>query len=97
MLQQHTGDQAGLPAEKSEAGRSRVIQKGYSAVLLKDTVKKDLKAFRRDRGMVDSHMERGLVTAAVRILLSHPELHNKWLQQLAAEAQDDVLSLAKVG
>jgi hypothetical protein len=97
MLQEHTQDQSTTQSEKTDAGRNRSIQKGYSAVLLKDGVKKELKTFRRDRGLIDSHMERGLVTAAVRLLLSHPELHTQWLQQLAAEAQDDVLSLAKVG
>lgn len=97
MLQQHTSDHSAGQSEKADASRNRAMQKGYSAVLLKDAVKKELKTFRKDRGLIDSHMERGLVTAAVRLLLSHPELHTQWLQQLAAEAQDDVLSLAKVG
>lgn len=84
-------------SEHGDVARGRSMQHGYSAVLLKEVVKKELKKFRKERGLVDSHIERGLVTAAVRLLLSRPELHSQWLQQLAAEAQDDVLSLARRG
>ena len=81
-----TGIGANRPA------RSRDFHVGYSPVLLRTDLKESLKRFRRDLGFGhDSHIERCLMSAAIELLLSQPELHEGWINGLADATRKDVM------
>ena len=72
--------------------RSRDFHAGYSPVLLRTDLKESLKQFRRDLGFGhDSHIERCLMSAAIEMLLSQPELHEGWIKGLADATRKDVM------
>ena len=73
-------------------GRGRDFHVGYSPVLLRTDLKDALKQFRRDLGFGhDSHIERCLMSAAIEMLLTRPELHDGWIKTLADATRKDVM------
>lgn len=76
--------------------RNKDFHAGYSPVLLRIDVKERLKQFRRDKGFgYDSHIERCLMSAAIEMLLKMPDLHGRWIEQLAEATCKDVMLVSQ--
>jgi hypothetical protein len=65
-------------------------ERGYRAVLLQESVKERLQAFRRGLPERDLAQERRLVTAGIELLLSRTELHDEWLRRVSDVVMRDL-------
>ena len=77
-------------APRDLTSRVRELIPGYKAVLVTEDVKTALHAFREQRGFGrESHIERCLATAGLRLLLDDPLLHDRWLALLGEAVATD--------
>ena len=60
------------------AAKQRTQVPGYQPVLVRADLKEKLKAFRRQNGMEEQLHERTLVSAALEICLTSPDLADRW-------------------
>ena len=72
------------------SARDREFIPGYRAVLVQEEIKVGLQRFREAHGFGrESHIERCLATAGLRLLLNEPSLHERWLTLLREAVIDD--------
>lgn len=64
----------------------KTFVQGYQPVLVLQELKEGLKSYRIRRNLMDSHMERTLVSAALQLVMTSPDLQERW-----QEAHADVL------
>lgn len=62
---------------------------GYKSVLINEKVKEELTAFRRANGLIDSQMERCLVSAAISLLLKDGDMKAAWMSEMRATLSED--------
>jgi hypothetical protein len=62
---------------------------GYKSVLINEKLKDKFTNFRRNEGLVDSQMERCLVSAAVSLLMKNREWQKEWMDELKAMLAED--------
>lgn len=78
--------------------RDREFIPGYRPVLVQEDVKDALLRFREQHGFGrESHIERCLATAGLKLLLSDAGLHQRWLELLAEVVGDDFRLIASRG
>jgi hypothetical protein len=81
--------------QERDARKERVHHKGYSPVLCQTYLKDQLRDFRHNAGLgYDTHIERCLVTAAIKGFLDNSDLHDLWLTVLAEVVKQDILLTA---
>lgn len=70
--------------------RSKDYVPGYSAVLVRSETKERLNEFRARTGLLmESQVERCLVTAAFELVLGDPSLHARWIELFKAAVRAD--------
>lgn len=62
----------------------KTFVQGYQPVLVLQELKEGLKSYRIRRNLMDSHMERTLVSAALKLVMNSPDLQERW-QEAHAE------------
>ena len=67
----------------------KTFVQGYQPVLVLQELKERLKAYRIRRNLMDSHMERTLVSAALSLVMNSPDLQERWQEEHAAVLQRD--------
>ena len=69
---------------------SKTHEVGYRAVLLREETKEALREFRCALPDRDLNQERRLVTAAIELVLSSPDLHKAWLDRVVEVVRKDI-------
>jgi len=70
--------------------RDREFIPGYRSVLVTEDIKAGLHDFREQHGFGrESHIERCLATAGLRMLLKDKQLHDRWLALLGEAVATD--------
>lgn len=66
-------------------------EEGYRPVLVREETKDELKAYRKTIPNTDLSQERRIATAAIELVLAHPELHAEWRQRVLEVVERDVV------
>lgn len=72
--------------------KERSIEHGYKPVLLREEIKLSLQQLRRELANRDLNQERRLISAAVELVISRPDLHEDWLRLVPDVVRRDLES-----
>jgi hypothetical protein len=72
--------------------KEKTIEHGYKPVLLREEIKLSLQQLRRELTNRDLNQERRLISAAVELIISRPDLHEDWLRLIPDVVRRDLES-----
>ena len=80
----NTGDTMGTETTTGQPRNPKTFVHGYQPVLVLQNLMEDLRRYRIKRNLMDSHMERTLVSAALQLVMKSPDLQERWREEHAA-------------